>query len=189
MSWFPLHLSIFSLDMDFQFDSSFIIVLNVVPLPSEPRFWWEIQSLKLIFPYRGKKKRFQAFFPCLTMLCLGMDLYEFILLEVWPLLEPLGFYCLQFEEVFSLFFFFFEYFFIPSLLFPGLQTWMWSLLRASQDPEALFNFFPVYFPSVVHTKFYCSISRFTDSFLCPQNYDVEPTNYYYDYFGYFIFQF
>ena len=107
MSWFPLHLSIFSLDMDFQFDSSFIIVLNVVPLPSEPRFWWEIQSLKLIFPYRGKKKRFQAFFPCLTMLCLGMDLYEFILLEVRPLLEPLGFYCLQFEEVFSLFFFFF----------------------------------------------------------------------------------
>ena len=188
MSWFPLHLSIFSLDTDFQLDCSFITVLNVVPLPSEPPFWWEIQSFKLIFPYRGNK-RFQAFFSCLTMLCLGMDLYEFILVR--PLLESSGFYCLQFGDVVSLFFFFFflSTFSFPffSLLFPGLQTWMWSLLRASQDPEALFNLFPVYFPSVVHTKFYCSILKFTDSFLCPQNYAVEPTNYYYDYFGYFIF--
>ena len=114
MSWFPLHLSIFSLDTDFQLDCSFITVLNVVPLPSEPPFWWEIQSFKLIFPYRGKK-RFQAFFSCLTMLCLGMDLYEFILVR--PLLESSGFYCLQFGEVFSIFFFFFFFWVLFHSLF------------------------------------------------------------------------
>lgn len=103
-------------------------------------------------------------------------IFQFLLLAIWGSFQSLLFWVI----FYSLFF---------SLLFPGLQTWMWSLLRTSQDPEALFNSFPVYFPSVVHTKFYCSILKFTDSFLYPQNYAVEPTNNYYDYFGYFIFQF
>ena len=138
----------------------------------------------------GEKKKVSSFFPLFNYAVSWHGFiwvyfargsttswtFRFLLLAIWGSFQ-------------SFFFFFFEYFFIPSLLFPGLQTWMWSLLRASQDPEALFNFFPVYFPSVVHMKFYCSILRFTDCFLCPQNYDVEPTNYYDDYFGYFISQF
>ena len=166
MSWFPLHLSIFSLDTDFQFDCSFITVLNFVPLPSEPPFWWEIQSFKLIFPI-GEKKGFKLFsliWLCCVLAWIYMSLFwfdHFLNLQV-SIACNLG--------KFSVFVFFFWVLFHSlffSLLFPGLQTWMWSLLRASQDPEALFNLFPVYFPSVVHTKFYCSILKFPDSFLCP----------------------
>ena len=73
--------------------------------------------IQIDFPYRGKKT-FQAFFSYLTMLCLGMDLYEFILVR--PLLESSGFYCLQFGEVFSFCVFFLSTFSFP-LFFSSLS--------------------------------------------------------------------
>jgi len=71
---------------------------------------------------------------------------------------------------------FFEYFFIPTLSsFSNSEIGMLILFLLSQGPRGSFVFFSAYFLSVVDTgKFYYSVPKFAESFLCHLPSSVEP---------------